>query len=129
MKEKIKLVGVASGDKRTHFLIKRHKMIYKFLADFFEKCGIPEYTKYIEFQHQNKDIMTAMDHIDHFKNDKYDFDLAYGNQVVYLIARYKEEKDRDFITSLVLEYCEFKSYDVTAESKKKTGQQSKNQSQ
>jgi len=110
IEKKFKLSGLGNSEKRSYFIIEKSTSIRGFLAYFLLKCGFIHNDYLLDDQSNAKikDITKISDIQKNFKNDVFDIDIVYGYKNVILLIRYDEDNKKEFITKLVLEYCEMK---------------------
>lgn len=84
---KLKLLGSGNEENRSFFILSKEESFFSLFPLFLIGCGITKIGSYEDYQEDKPDIRTFNNRIEYFRNEKYEIDLIYTTDKIFLIIR------------------------------------------
>lgn len=88
--KKLKLFGLGNEGERSYFILSKEQSFLSLFPKFLLGCGIDDFYTFEE----NKKIKDYVNIIQHFQNNKYNIDVIYTQDRIFLTVR-TDEKNRE----------------------------------
>ena len=116
-KEKPKLISTGNDGYRYRYEIRKKNSFKKLFLDFMKELGFDKkedlfyFNKTYEFDKEsgeeelvNRDITKINNHVENYRNDKFDVDLIYFEKTIVIVVRTGEN---DKLVKIVNKYFKF----------------------
>lgn len=105
--KKLKMISSGTDNNRVFFIVEKNSLFFDLFPVFLVSCGFRNIGVFSQYQMTRPSIHRIYNKIDRFWNEKYDIDLVFGSDKIFVLVR-TDENNREILVDQFRRIAEFR---------------------